>query len=166
MFPTLEPVLFRALLSALRRTITLFGLSLAGLLSTSGWFVQVVFHRAGIDPTAPRTRTPAEVVSFEPVTTATRVWKVRVSQRDTAEIQRRQDTGTVIGKIENVLVLVLVLLGAYTALSVVFAGKSIVRKDDMGRGDTSYYLTGTIANVAFSFLWSLSTSVALRVWVL
>lgn len=61
-----------------------------------------------------------------------------------------EDTGAVIGKAENVLVLSLMLLQAYTALGVIFAAKSIVRKSDMGREDTSYYLTGTMANFTYS----------------
>jgi hypothetical protein len=61
-----------------------------------------------------------------------------------------EDTGAVIGKAENVLVLTLMLLQAYTALGVIFAAKSIVRKSDMGREDTSYYLTGTMANFTYS----------------
>lgn len=60
------------------------------------------------------------------------------------------DTGRVIGKFENVLVFCLMLLEAYTALGVIFAAKSLVRRSDMSTGDTSYYLTGTIANFTYS----------------
>lgn len=60
------------------------------------------------------------------------------------------DTGRAIGKVENVLVLTLMIMQAYTALGVIFAAKSLVRKDDMSGGDTSYYLTGTLANFTFS----------------
>ena len=38
-----------------------------------------------------------------------------------------EDTGKAIGKTENVLVLALMLIEAYTALGVIFAAKSIVR---------------------------------------
>lgn len=62
----------------------------------------------------------------------------------------QKDTGTAIGKIENVLVLTLILLEAYTALGVIFAAKSLVRADDMDTGNTSYYLTGTLANFTYS----------------
>ena len=61
-----------------------------------------------------------------------------------------KDTGTVIGKIENILIFTLILIQAYTALGIIFAAKSIVRKSDMDTGDTSYYLTGTLANFTYS----------------
>lgn len=72
------------------------------------------------------------------------------SDADGASDSAVEDTGAVIGKAENVLVLTLMLLQAYTALGVIFAAKSIVRKSDMGREDTSYYLTGTMANFTYS----------------
>jgi len=72
-----------------------------------------------------------------------------------------EDTGTVIGKTENVLVLSLMLLQAYTALGVIFAAKSIVRKSDMDQNDTSYYLTGTLANFTYSVVVGLLLHVIL-----
>lgn len=63
-----------------------------------------------------------------------------------------RDTGRVIGKCENVLVLTLVFLGAYTALGLVFAAKSIVRREDMTSRDTSYYLAGTLVNFTYSIV--------------
>lgn len=71
------------------------------------------------------------------------------------------DTGATIGKIENILVLGLMLLEAYTALGVIFAAKSIVRRADMTGGDTSYYLTGTLANFTYSVIISLVLYVSL-----
>lgn len=71
------------------------------------------------------------------------------------------DTGATIGKIENILVLGLMLLEAYTALGVIFAAKSIVRRSDMAGGDTSYYLTGTLANFTYSVIISLVLYVSL-----
>ena len=77
----------------------------------------------------------------------------------------KKDTGTAIGKIENVLILTLMLLEAYTALGVIFAAKSIVRKSDMDTGDTTYYLTGTLANFTYSVVISvvLHTSLLLLI---
>lgn len=72
------------------------------------------------------------------------------------------DTGTVIGKLENVLVVLLVLVGAYTALSIVVAGKSIVRQDDMDTNDSSYYLMGTLTKFVYSLAFGMVTDVALR----
>ncbi|MFP9191360.1 hypothetical protein [Natronosalvus vescus] len=61
-----------------------------------------------------------------------------------------QDTGWLIGKMENVLVLTFVLQGAYTALSIVFAAKSFIRKEDISSGNTTYYLAGTLLNFTYS----------------
>jgi len=63
------------------------------------------------------------------------------------------DTGRAAGKIGNVLVLTLTVLGAYTALGLVFTAKSIVRWQDMTSENTSYYLTGSVANITYSFVF-------------
>lgn len=63
------------------------------------------------------------------------------------------DTGRAVGKIENVLVLSLTLLGAFTALGLVFTAKSIVRWQDMTSENTTYYLTGSVANITYSFVY-------------
>ncbi|MEF8773333.1 MAG: hypothetical protein V5A23_08000 [Halobacteriales archaeon] len=60
--------------------------------------------------------------------------------------EEQADTGQVIGKLENVLVLTVVHLHAFTALGLIFAAKSLVRKEDVDSGDTTYYLTVTLAN--------------------
>lgn len=73
------------------------------------------------------------------------------------------DTGTFIGKVENILILFLVLVGAYTALSVVVAGKSVVRQADMDGNDSSYYLVGTLVNFLYSVVLSLAARLALQV---
>lgn len=66
--------------------------------------------------------------------------------------QGERDTGRIIGKCENVLVYTLVVLGAYTALGLVFAAKSLVRKEDIDSDDTAYYLAGTLINFTYSIL--------------
>jgi hypothetical protein len=66
--------------------------------------------------------------------------------------EENADTGRAVGKIENALVLTLVLLGAYTALGLVFTAKSIVRWQDMDSENTTYYLTGSVANFTYSLL--------------
>lgn len=71
----------------------------------------------------------------------------------------QRDTGRVIGKCENVLVLTLVFVGAYTALGLVFAAKSIVRREDMTSGDTTWYLAGTLVNFTYSIVVGVVTSV-------
>lgn len=72
------------------------------------------------------------------------------------------DTGRAVGKIENVLVLTLTLLGAYTALAIVFTAKSIVRWQDVTSENTTYYLTGSIANVTYSLLYGLLMALVLE----
>lgn len=68
----------------------------------------------------------------------------------TAITDEQRDTGKVIGKCENVLVLTLIVANAYTALGLIFAAKSIVRKEDMSSDDTTYYLAGTLLNFTYS----------------
>ena len=60
-----------------------------------------------------------------------------------------RDTGFIIGKCENLLILTFVILGAYTALSVIFAAKTIVRRDDMAK-NSLFFLAGTMINVTYS----------------
>lgn len=72
-----------------------------------------------------------------------------------------RDVGFVVGKCENVLILTFMVVGAYTALAVIFAAKSIVRREDM-KNDSKYYLAGTITNVTYSVLVGAGVRVALR----
>ena len=60
-----------------------------------------------------------------------------------------RDIGAIVGKTENVLLLTFVLAGAYAALAIVFAAKSIVRSDDM-KNNSLFYLAGTLVNVTYS----------------
>lgn len=69
--------------------------------------------------------------------------------------ERERDVGQVVGKCENVLVLSFVLASAYTALAVVFAAKSIVRREDMVK-NSKYYLAGTLVNFTYSILFALA----------
>ena len=63
------------------------------------------------------------------------------------------DTGFVVGKCENLLIPTFMILGAYTALALIFGAKAIVRSEDMsGNGNTLYYLAGTMINVTYSVL--------------
>lgn len=81
-----------------------------------------------------------------------RVVRWGLSKAGEEEPEEESDTGTVIGKAENILILTLILVEAYTALGVIFAAKSIVRAEDTNSEDTSYYLTGTIVNFTYSVL--------------
>lgn len=82
---------------------------------------------------------------------------------DDADID--EDTGWLIGKLENVLVLALVLQGAYTALSIIFAAKSFIRREDISSGNTTYYLAGTLLNFTYSVAYGMALTKTLN-WVL
>ncbi|MDO9517152.1 MAG: hypothetical protein Q7J10_03780 [Methanosarcinaceae archaeon] len=61
------------------------------------------------------------------------------------------DTGFVVGKCENILILTFMLLDAYTALALIFAAKTIVRSEDM-RKNSLFFLSGTMINVTYSVI--------------
>lgn len=68
------------------------------------------------------------------------------------ESDAERDTGWLIGRLENVIVLSLVFASAFTALSIVFAAKSFVRREDIASEDTAYYLAGTLLNFTYSIV--------------
>jgi hypothetical protein len=57
--------------------------------------------------------------------------------------------GMLIGKMENILIVLFVAANSITALALVFTAKSLVRKEEMTH-DPGYYLVGTLANFTFS----------------
>jgi len=61
------------------------------------------------------------------------------------------DTGTIIGKCENLLILTFMLLEAYTALALIFVAKTIVRREDIRR-NSLFFLAGTLINVTYSII--------------
>jgi hypothetical protein len=63
----------------------------------------------------------------------------------------RFDPGAVIGKCENILSLTFILAGEATGLALIFAAKSIVRKDEIQK-NPSYYLGGTLVNLVWAVL--------------
>lgn len=72
----------------------------------------------------------------------------------------QRNIGALVGKCENILLFTLVLVEAYTALALVFAAKSIVRREHMAR-NSLFYLAGTLVNVTYSLLIGLAVLVAL-----
>ena len=62
-----------------------------------------------------------------------------------------RDTGFVIGKCENLLLLTFMMLDAYTALALIFTAKAIVRAEDMKK-QPLYFLAGTMINVTYSIM--------------
>lgn len=77
----------------------------------------------------------------------------KISKKKYTEIAEQNvlDTGFVIGKCENLLILTFMLLGAYTALALIFAAKAIVRGEDIKK-NSLYFLTGTMINVTYSII--------------
>jgi hypothetical protein len=65
--------------------------------------------------------------------------------------QEMINIGRVIGKCENLLVLILMLLDAETALAIIFTAKALVRKEDMVK-NSFFFLAGTMVNVTYSIL--------------
>ncbi len=88
----------------------------------------------------------------------------RTSGRPLSEVVKKseRDTGFVVGKCENILILVFVVLGAYTALGLVFAAKAVVRVED-ARREPLFYLAGTMVNVTYSILFGLAVKMLLHV---
>lgn len=74
-----------------------------------------------------------------------------VPSDDAEPTKRERDVGAIVGKCENLLTLTFVLLGAYTALAVIFAAKGIIRKDDIEK-NSLFYLAGTLVNFTYSVL--------------
>lgn len=76
-----------------------------------------------------------------------------ISKEDIAEKigKEAMDTGFVVGKCENFLILTFMLLDAYTALALIFAAKTIVRREDMST-NSLFYLAGTMINVTYSII--------------
>ncbi len=62
-----------------------------------------------------------------------------------------RDTGFVVGKCENLLIMTFMFLNAYTALALIFAAKAIVRREDMSK-NSLFFLAGTMINVTYSIL--------------
>ncbi len=75
-----------------------------------------------------------------------------ISGNAVAEPSREvKDTGYVIGKCENLLLLTFMLLDAFTAMALIFTAKAIVRAEDMKR-QPLYFLAGTMVNVTYSIM--------------
>ena len=111
------------------------GLVIAGgmlfLLFTSGWVVGKILRR--IEPKEPQYPVSQEMIKV----------------------------GRVIGKCENLLILILMLLDAETALAIIFTAKALVRKEDMVK-NSFFFLAGTMVNVTYSILVGFILKIALK----
>lgn|SRR6476469_6288594 len=67
------------------------------------------------------------------------------------EIKKRLEIGEIIGKCENILILVFLILEAYTAIAIVITAKTMVRKEEIEK-NSMYFLAGTLINVSYSVL--------------
>jgi bacterioferritin-associated ferredoxin len=68
-----------------------------------------------------------------------------------AEVKRRLEIGSVIGKCENIIILAFLILEAYTAIAIVVTAKTMVRKEEIEK-NSMYFLAGTLVNVSYSVL--------------
>ncbi len=67
------------------------------------------------------------------------------------EVSEIEGAGFIIGVLERIIIVTLVLVGATSAVSVIFAGKSIARFDSLkNRKVAEYYLIGTFMSMAFA----------------
>jgi len=73
------------------------------------------------------------------------------------------DTGFIIGKCENFLILTFMFLDAYTALALIFAAKSIVRREDMSK-NSLFFLAGTMINVTYSIMIGLAVKIVIGIY--
>lgn len=76
-------------------------------------------------------------------------WAQATSEDDESITDEDRDVGVIVGKAENVLLPTFILAEAYTGLSVIFAAKGLVRREDI-QNDTLYYLGCTMTNVTYS----------------
>lgn len=72
-----------------------------------------------------------------------------------------RDIGFVIGKCENLLILTFMILNAYTALTLIFAAKAIIRKEDIGK-NSLFFFAGTMINVTYSIIIGVVLKILLK----
>lgn len=84
-------------------------------------------------------------------------WQIFTGKALETDSDIEEDTGWLIGRLENILVFTLVVAGEYTALSIIFAAKSWVRREDTATENTTYYLAGTLVNFTYSIIIGIGT---------
>ncbi|MBM4241879.1 MAG: hypothetical protein FJ150_09515 [Euryarchaeota archaeon] len=87
------------------------------------------------------------------ITTSGKLIRLILRRAATGEIAEKKewDTGFIIGKCENILIVTFMLLDAYIAPAVIFAAKTIIRKDDIKK-NSLYFLAGTMVNMTYSIV--------------
>ncbi len=69
------------------------------------------------------------------------------------KISGLRGAGFAIGVIERILVLTFILLNQYTAITIIFAGKSIARFNELkNRTVAEYYLLGTLISITLALI--------------
>ena len=78
------------------------------------------------------------------------------------DVSGLKGAGMTIGIIERVLVLSFVILNQYTAITIIFAAKSIARFNELkNRNVSEYYLVGTLLSITFALI----TGITIRVLI-
>lgn len=79
-----------------------------------------------------------------------------VSDKDLSEIasQEELDTGMVVGKCENLMYPAFIMMGFPSLVGLIFAGKSIVRIEDLSK-NSLYYLAGAFVNTTYSIFFGI-----------
>lgn len=73
-----------------------------------------------------------------------------------------EDTGRIVGKCENILIILFFVADALTAMALIFTAKTIVRKDNMQK-NPRYYIVGTMLNVTYSIIMGISVRIILSI---
>ncbi len=87
----------------------------------------------------------------------------RVAEKPLAENVSREQLriGAVVGKCENILLLTFIISNEYTALSLIFAAKAIIRKEDIEH-NSLFFLAGTMINVTYSIVVGIIIKIIVR----
>ena len=131
--------------------VSVIGLGYAFLLGTSGFLVDEVLAWANAEANGEGGEQSSDGQGgeggTEPSSDGEGEQAEDSDEDEVTELDR--DVGIIVGKTENILLLTFILAEAYTALSIIFAAKGLVRREDI-RKNTRYYLAGTMANVTYS----------------
>jgi uncharacterized membrane protein len=95
--------------------------------------------------------TSGKVISYVLQTITKKNLEEAADEDKPAELKERIAVGNIIGKCENILILVFVILEAYTAIAIVITAKTMVRKEEIEK-NSMYFLAGTLINVSYSVL--------------
>ena len=121
---------------------------------TSGWLVARAAGsiKEGASPLAPRSgegegdgETGAEKGASPACVESARKALPPADEQAAAE----RDTGRIVGKCENLLIILFVVAGAITGMALIFTAKAFVRQKEF-HSNPRYYLVGTLVNTTYS----------------